>query len=183
MRYVDNIYQIKNILPTQDFLNLGEEFNSRYNIWRFNKNEDYVEGHPDRGCIFKPRSDSDTIGDNLVFIKYGSLLKYVCQKYVGKRLKLYRINTNIQFLGQESNFHVDGGEGSWTLNIFINNWNTGWGGQFVIQTKDRDYFYYPYIPNNAILFPGDLEHMGHAPNVLAKEPRLTIAFSYQELTS
>ena len=185
MRYVDNIYQIKNILPAKDFLLIVEEFNSLYNPWKFTKNEAEIGWkHPNRGCLHKPHSNVDTIGDNLLFIKYGSHLKYVCEKYIGKRLKLHRINTNIQFFGQESDFHKDGFEGSWTLNLFVNkDWDTLWGGHFVVQTEDKDYFYYPYIPNNAILFPGNLEHMGHAPNVCSWIPRLTIAFTYQELTS
>jgi hypothetical protein len=186
LRYVDNIYQIKNILPTHDFLTLSEEFNSGYNTWKFNKYEVFDDDdHPVRGCIQKPSSiRNDTLGDNLNLIKYGSILKFSCEKIIKNRLSLIRINTNIQFFGQESSFHKDGFEGSWTLNLFMNpNWDTSWGGEFVVQDKEGDYFYYPYIPNNAILFPGDLEHMGHAPNVLSKNPRFTIAFTYQELTS
>tara|TARA_Y100001954_G_scaffold151277_1_gene160697 strand:+ start:170 stop:778 length:609 start_codon:yes stop_codon:yes gene_type:complete len=184
LRYVDNIFQIKNILPSKYFLEICDEFWAWGNEWRFTKNEEFNENHPNRGCLNKPKFGDSTLGDNLLLIKYGSYLKYICQRYVKKNLSLTRINTNIQFFGQESNFHIDGLEGSWTLNLFAsNNWNTEWGGEFVIQDKDGDYFYYPYIPNNAILFPGYLEHMGHAPNVLGKHPRFTVAFTYQELTT
>ena len=181
----DNIFQIKNILSAKDFHSIQDEFYCISNPWVFIKKERFdPEEQPYFGNIFKPLADFDTLGDNYVFIKHATNLKFKCERLIGKRLKLNRINTNIQFFGQEASFHEDGNEGSWTLNIFCrDHWQTNWGGQFVIQNKDGDYLYYPYIPNNAILFPGHLEHMGHAPNRLCSYPRLTIAFTYLELTS
>jgi len=184
LRYADNIFQIRNVLPNDNFLEIAEELNmiGNGNQWRFTKSDS--EEANNRGFLFKPLGEFDNIGDNLLLIKYGTYLQYVCQKYVKKRLYLHRVNTNLQFFGQESDFHDDAPKGSWTLNLFAQPyWNTVWGGQFVIQTEDGDYFYYPYIPNNALIFPGHLDHMGHAPNVLCKLPRITVAFTYMELTS
>ena len=183
MRYVkvDNFYRLCNVLSPDDFFALNDEFNSRHNTWRFTKN-DGGENHPYRGCIDKPLSIVDTVGDNLTLIKYGSLLKYKCQKILQRRLKLNRVNTNIQFFGQESSFHTDGYD-SWTLNIFVSPyWQTEWGGQFILTTGPDLYHYETYIPNNGILFPAHLEHMGYAPNVLCKVPRMTVAYTYKELT-
>ena len=181
----DNIFHIKNILSPNDFHSIFDEFDSVTSLWRFTKKEKYDPAdHPFHGCIHKPLADFDNIGDNLAFIKQATNLKLVCEKYIGKRLELHRINTNIQFFGQDGSFHKDGYEGSWTLNLFARNyWETNWGGMFCLQNEEGEYIYYPYIPNNAVLFPGYLEHMGHAPNRLCKFPRFTIAFTYQELTS
>lgn len=177
------MYKLKDILPVDDFLKLNEEFESTHNNWTFTKN-DGDHNHPVRGCLRKPIANYDTIGDNPTFIKYGSYLKYKCQKILGSRLYLYRVNNNIQFFGQESSFHQDGEEDErcWTLNIFAcTHWETGWGGEFVIMDEDGEYKYHPYIPNQAILFKGHLPHMGHAPNVLCKVPRLTVAYTYREV--
>ena len=175
----DNIYRIKNILDTKDFFSLNDELDSKYNTWRFTKNDSYEEDHPNMGCLMKPLSKFNTIGDNLTLIKYGTLLKYQCQKIIKQTLTLNRVNTNIQFFGQESTFHTDGSFGSWTLLIFANSsWNSSWGGEFVVMTEDKEYLYQSFIPNDAVLFPAHLEHMGFAPNVLCKHPRMTIAYTY-----
>lgn len=176
------MWRLKEILPVDDFLLLNGEFNSAYNNWSFKKN-DGGYGHPPRGCLRKPPAKIDTLGDNPLLIKYGSHLKYKCEKILRSRLLFYRVNTNIQFFGQESSFHTDGEEHerSWTLNIFAcTDWETPWGGQFVIQDELGDYTYHSYIPNEAVLFKGHLPHMGHAPNVLCKIPRLTVAYTYRE---
>lgn len=177
------MHRIKNVLPVDDFLTLNEEFESAHNNWAFTKN-DGGYNHPIRGCLRKPLSNYDTIGDNLTFIKYGSHLKYKCEKLLNRKLLLYRVNTNIQFFGQESSFHQDGEESErcWTLNIFAcTNWETDWGGQFVVMDESGEYIYHSYIPNDAVLFRGHLPHMGHAPNVLCKIPRLTVAYTYREV--
>ena len=71
----DNIYRIKSILDTKDFFLLNDELDSKYNIWRFTKNDsDGLQSN--RGCLLKPLSKFNTIGDNLTLIKYGTLLKY-----------------------------------------------------------------------------------------------------------
>lgn len=185
MRYdkINNIFRLHNVLPVDDFFTLNDEFNSHYNTWRFTKCDGGPD-HPHMGCIAKPIAEHDTIGDNLTLIKYGSILKYQCQEILQRKLKLSRVNTNIQFFGQESSFHTDGLNTSWTLNLFVNtHWQTEWGGQFIIINGPCEYHYETYIPNNAVLFPAHLDHMGHAPNVLCKVPRMTVAYTYKELTS
>ena len=67
------------------FLEICDEFWAWGNEWRFTKNEEFNENHPNRGCLSKPKFGDGTIGDNLLLIKYGSYLKYICQRYV-KRL-------------------------------------------------------------------------------------------------
>jgi len=187
LRYdkVDNFYRLQDVLSVDQFLTLYDEFNSQYNTWKFTKNDGGLD-HPPMGCIKKPssiRSSVSTIGDNLTLIKFGSILKYQCEKILRCPLKLKRVNTNIQFFGQEASFHTDGGESTWTLNIFAcPYWKTEWGGEFILTTKPNQYYYETYIPNNGILFPAHLDHMGYAPNVLCKVPRLTVAYTYKELT-
>ena len=174
------IHRFKNILSYNDFILLNEEFNARHNSWNFLKKDEDIDEQPYMGCLDKPLSHSDTLGDNLTLIKYGSLLKYVCQIKLKRSLTLVRVNTNIQFFGQESSFHKDKYQpGSWTLILFMSyKWRTEWGGEFVVCDEEGNYNYQAYIPNDAILIPAHLDHMGFAPNIMCRVPRLSVAYTY-----
>ena len=176
----DKIYSLSNVLSIDNFYKIEDEFN--YNPWIFNKKEiEEGDHHPICGTLQKVDYGKN-IGDNLVLINIGSILKFNIENILQKNIELKRINTNIQFFGQNSSFHEDGFNGSWTLVLFCSHhWNTSWGGEFVVQNTDSDYSYVPYIPNNGVLIPGQLQHIGMPPNRLCTVPRLSIAFTYQEV--
>ncbi len=56
-----------------------------------------------------------------------------------------------------------------------------WGGEFVVRNLENDYSYVAFIPNNGVLIPGWLDHTGMAPNRLSNQPRLSLAFTFQEV--
>ena len=160
------------VLPVKNFIALSDELYSGWSLINYSNTANKLSW----GFEYEH--------DRIAFYDAAIHIKLKIQKYIRNPIQLCKIHVNGQTANQVAPFHTDFPSWAWTFILFTNlEWNTSWGGEFVIQDKDGDYFYYPYIPNNAILFPGNLEHMGHAPNVLAREPRLTIAFSYQELTS
>ena len=177
----DRVYTLKNVLSDIEFAQVIEEF--IYNRWVFNKRElDEDNSYPFRGTLEKNNYNLLSLGDNHVFINIGSRLKYEVAKLLHRDVELIRINTNIQFFGHDSSFHKDANIGSWTLVVFCNsNWDSSWGGEFVVRNLEDDYSYVAFIPNNGVLIPGWLDHTGMAPNRLTNQPRISLAFTFQEV--
>ena len=190
---MEKLYEIEDVFDQGNFWALSDEFNTLYNHICFYKRELFNENkacelqYPVRGALYKPSESGDRrrsqLGDNLQLLRLSEILKIKAQKILGKKLLLYRVQTNIQFFGMESAFHKDGGSKEWTFLVCANdNLDLSWGGPFVIHTNDtaRDYKNVPILPNKGILFRADLEHFGSAPNRLCAEPRLTLAASFSE---
>ena len=177
----DKIYTIKNVLSNFEFNQVNEEF--IYNQWVFDKKELHEDvSYPIRGSLKKNNSDLKSLGDIYTFINIGSKLRLKVSKLLHRNIELIRVNTNIQFFGQESSFHRDGDVGRWTLVLFCNfNWNSTWGGEFVVRNLENDYSHVAFIPNNGVLIPAWLDHTGMAPNRLSNQPRISLAFTFQEL--
>ena len=179
---LDELIVLKNILSAKEFYQIQDEF--FYNQWDFNKKEPMQNAaYPIRGSLRKPKYGNN-IGDNITFLNIGSRLKLHAQKILRKKLELKRVNTNIQFFGQNSYFHVDSSikNPAWSVIVFCNkSWDANWGGEFVIKTDEDDYSYVPYIPNTGVLIPAWLEHQGLPPNRLCNLPRLSVAFTYHEI--
>ena len=177
------IYNIHDIFTVDEFDSIGDEF--KYNYWHFNKRENTESSnYPLRGFLQTKNSHYDgidIIGYNNVFTNLAINVKYQIQQLVfDKPLTLRRINTNIQFFGQESSFHTDNDDNHWSFVCFVSpSWNTSWGGEFVVNVEDGEYVHSPYIPNRGVLFPSHLPHMGYSPNRLCNIPRLSIAFVYE----
>ncbi len=177
------IYRAHNVLD-QDSSNLIlDEF--KYNNWKFTKAEPGERIL--RGWLQTKNahdSDGDIIGYNNQLTKLATNIQYKLQRLlIHNPLKLYRINTNIQYYGMESSFHVDSTTGkAWSFVYFIGpEWDTSWGGEFCVCTGPEDYQYIPYIPNTGVLFDASLEHMGSAPTRHCNIPRLSLAFVYHEI--
>ena len=179
-----SLYKFRDVLSLDDFYSLGDEFEFKYNNVILKNNAGDPDNIKYRLAISKPygakgysRNSNTMLGDNLAFIRIGSKVKLISEKILQKKLKLNRINTNIQFSSMESTFHNDGTEGSWTFLIFLNeNWNSHWGGDFVYCEED-DYYNVPVIPNSGCLFAGHNEHRGSAPTSLCPIHRVSIAFT------
>lgn len=181
------IYRAHDVLGESENQLVLDEFN--HNNWKFNKVEPTEDklSYPVRGELETRNCTSDginIIGYNSQLIKIATDIKYKLQRLlIDKPLKLIRINTNIQYFGMESSFHVDSVKRkSWSFVYFVGpQWDTTWGGELCVHTDTKDYQYIPYIPNTAVLFPAHLEHIGYSPNRLSNKPRLSIAFVYHEL--
>ena len=178
------IYNIHDIFTGDEFDSISDEF--KYNNWNFNKRENTESSnYPLRGCLQTKNSHYDgidIIGYNNILTNCAINIKYKIQQLLfDKPLTLRRINTNIQFFGQESSFHTDNElENHWSFVCFVSpSWNTSWGGEFVVNVEDGEYVHSPYIPNRGVLFPSHLPHMGYSPNRLCNIPRLSIAFVYE----
>ena len=187
-----NLWTYDNILSRDDYYVLMDEFRQQYNPWVFQKKEhlsykcdgtkikDRI-GHvpyPKWGSIHKPSSE-EGLGDSLPLINIGEKLKYIVQKQLKFNVYLERINTNIQFPGQEGTFHFDGNYHMFTLIVMVcNGWESQWGGDFICVDKEDNHEIVPYRPNRGVLFQADYKHRGSAPNNFAWKERKTIAFTY-----
>lgn len=190
---MQKLYEIDQAFSHTHFLELTDEFCDLYNHICMYKRDfiyhsDLELQYPLWGCLYKP-SDSgqqtrSKLGDNLQLLRLAQILKIKAQKILKKRLRIYRINTNVQFFGMESTFHTDGGDKDWTFLVCANaDWSVTWGGPFVVHTGDhpRDYKNVVFLPNKGILFRADLDHYGSAPNRICVHPRLTLAVSFSEV--
>ena len=182
------IYRAHDVLKKSDNELIVDEFS--HNKWIFNKVEPSRGDAPVRAWLetknVHNNGDGDIIGYNNQLIRIATDIQYKLQRLlIDKPLKLYRINTNIQYFGMESSFHLDSSkDGGWSFVYFIGpEWDTLWGGEFCVRTGQTDYQYVPYIPNTGVLFPASLLHMGIAPNRLCNQPRCSIAFVYHERTT
>ena len=168
----EDLYCIDSFFSDSNFHTALQEFTPCYNSWVFNKSEGYSDNTPVIGYLDKISSNG--IGENLPLINLGITAKYSCQKILRKNFSLERVNTNIQFFGQESSFHVDGPDNFWSLVIFMSPfWSPEWGGEFVINDQTV-----PYASNRAVLFKADIMHKGNAPNRYCVHPRLSLAFLF-----
>ena len=183
------IYNIHDVFTGDEFDSIRDEFS--HGRWIFDKRERSLgtTDYPIRGLLetrnVHVNEGLDLIGHNNVLNNLAINAKYKIQQLIfDKPLKLRRINTNIQFFGMESSFHVDFDQTNcWSLVCFVSpHWKTFWGGEFVVNVEDGEYVHSPYIPNRAVLFPSHLPHMGYSPNRLCMIPRLSIAFCYELLS-
>lgn len=183
----EDLHVVENVLPPHVFQWAFEEFTPTYNFHSGAKYESQIipphleQYYPTWSALEKP--DEDGLGDNLQLIRVATYVKLTAQKLLQKDLELFRVNTNIQKFGEEATFHDDGPEGTWTFLVYVMPfWNLEWGGDFIIQSSERDYRSVPCFPNRGILFKGHLQHRGSAPNRLCNFVRLSIAFSFKEIS-
>ena len=185
----DNIFIWDQILEIKDFLNYAQEFDPSNNNWRFNKlifNETVTEKRiiefPIFGGISKPYNQQG-IGDNINLLDLSSRLKIIAEQTLKVKLNLTRINTNIQFFGQDSLLHIDAStDNFWTFLVFFNtNWLADHGGEFLLIRPDNSTLSSLPIPNRGLLFRANLYHKGCAPNRVCGTPRFSVACTYTEV--
>lgn len=192
-----NIWIYEDVVSRSDYFALLDEFKPEFNHWAFNKREhnSYVldgmkiknkMGHipyPTWGALTKAsnRNAVDGLGDNTALIGIGEKLKYKVMKEVGKKCTMVRVNTNIQFPGQEGTYHYDGGSNAYTMIVMVTEgWESQWGGDFICVGEDDKHEVVPYRPNRGVLFQANYKHRGSAPNQFSWLERKTVAFTYKE---
>jgi len=188
----EGIYTIDDVLAPRYYENLLEEFIPAHNNWVFRKKEWNAGSKDDKypmwgnlmkatNVMNKDEYTYDMLGDNHVLLNVGSVGTLIVGSILKKPVELMRVNTNIQFMGQESTFHQDGFPDNWTLCIFVSErWDGEWGGEFLCENSFGDYSGFAYKPNCAILFRASLMHKGNAPNRFAPLERKSIAYTYRE---
>ena len=179
----EEVYLIKDAFSLSQFTTLYDELLPGVNSW--DTKREY-----DNNCrwfgLHKPKEHS--LYEYPSFLSVAPIIKFYIKKIIKPTFDifLYRINTNIQYFANEGDFHLDSPEfenGSrgwgWTFLTFTQNeWNSSWGGEFIVRNKQGKYIHAPYIPSQSILFNGGLEHRGSAPNVLTKKARTSIAWTF-----
>ena len=182
----NEMYRVLDVLSSDDFRNINDEFDFAYNHimlkWGDGTDNDHL-----RMGLRKPDytkevyGTGDSLSDNFVFINLGTRLKMVAEHLLKKKLKFVRVNTNIQFGGQDSNFHKDGPPNTWTFLLFTQmEWDVEWGGEFVC-CMNRDYHYIPYLPNTGCLFHSYNDHKGCPPTTQCTSYRTSIAFTFDQV--
>ena len=174
-----NVFYVKNIFKLDYYNLILDEFNSINNSWIFEKRE--KNSSPLFGELFC--NVGPDIGENLRFMDASIIAKYHCKKILERELQLIRINTNIQFFGQESNFHPDDFQIEyWSFVVFMDyEWDLSWGGELTVETSPGEYLGLPFLPNCGVLFNAMMEHKGSAPNRFCNKERKTLAFLFEEL--
>jgi len=175
-----NIYLLEEVYKLDYYNTLLDEFSFFYNNWFFSKTEDL--NSPFFGLLGDTHDDE--IGVNHKLLDAAVIAKFHAKKILKRNLNLIRLNTNIQFFGQESDFHEDSNldHRVWSMIIFMaDTWNVTWGGEFIVQYAPKNYFGVPFIPNHGVLFDGKMSHKGSAPNRFCKSERKTLAFLFEEV--
>ena len=182
----NEMYRVLDALSLDDFEAINDEFKFKYNHIMIKWGDGTDNNYPRMG-LKKPDYSRDTYGigeslsDNFVFINLGTRLKLVAEHLLKKRFKFARVNTNIQFGGQDSNFHTDGPPNTWTFLLFTQmKWDVEWGGEFVC-CIDGNYHYIPYLPNTGCLFHSHNDHKGCPPTTQCTSYRTSIAFTFDEV--
>jgi len=173
-----SVYSIGGLVSYDEMTAVSDEFYGYSNSMGV-KRDEYNKSIPPQFCLNKTTRDG--IGDNLSLLSLAPKFKITLKKILQPAfdVRLTRINTNIQFPGQESTFHTDGSDWCWTVVLFSElTWNTNWGGEFVCLTHEGEYAYVPYVPGNVVLFDATQEHKGSCPNFSARGFRSSVAWTF-----
>ena len=174
----EGVWALSDILSVSEYDSIEDEFIKPQIDY---KREPYA---PIQSCYWIGHAKPDRwgIGDNHLLISIAEKVKFGAMRILQSRLKLERVNTNIQFKLNDTPFHVDGPDTSWTFLIFFNEeWDMDWGGDFIVNYAPNKYRGIPYIPDTGVLFNADMPHRGCAGNILSEKLRFSIAFTYAEV--
>ncbi len=162
---------IENILPRDTLLHIQQEFDTGWQLINYSDVKD--------DKVFWIKVDANYI-NYFRMIAHDVILK-IKRYYPFQDLEFLRMNINGQTFGQESSFHIDFPDESYTtLLIFTEpEWNQEWGGQVVVCLGPGQYETIPYIPNRGVIFTPCNDHKGLAPSRHCPIMRTTIAFFYK----
>ena len=181
-----DVYILDNFFSISEFIPLSEELHGMYHTLA-RKREDYEKESKPYWLSLGKTPTRGGVGDNMVFLSHTAKIRWAINKILKPDFpyELRRVNTNLQWMFQESSFHFDSylnngtKHWSWTFLAFTQtNWNTQWGGEFICQVGKTKYHNISYIPNRCVLFNGDCAHRGSAPNVFADDFRSSVAWTF-----
>ena len=162
--------QFENVLPVDVFYDVNDELKD----WRFNNSSNSDD---DSKTFFGQRFRFD----RLTYYKAATITTLKIKKHLRKDLRLVRIHSGGKVFGSRPNFHKDYKEKyqCYTFILFTRtNWNTNWGGEFVVQDPTGKYHHTSYIPNSGVLIPSHWEHTGNPPLTPEAGIRTSVAFMY-----
>lgn len=164
---------LKNVLPTDKIYNIYKEIEYDWVL----KNGSDSNNYYDKVTWGKTIDDELSISN----IEASTYINLKIQKILKTKLRLCKIHINGQTSNQLTNFHIDFDYSDiWTFVLFTSlEWNTSWGGEFVVLNPvTKEYKYIPYVPNTGCLIPSNWLHVGNSPNGFTDKLRTSIAFSY-----
>jgi hypothetical protein len=167
---------LKDVFSSQKFFQLRDELN--YGKWQLKNYSD--PGH-DEKSEERVSWTIENMWENIIMYECASIIKLKIQKYLQQNLIFIRAHSNGSTFGQSSRFHIDFiSDDIWTFILFTEkNWNTQWGGEFVVHNPiEEKYNYISYIPNSGVLIPSNWQHYAMSPNEGTDKLRTTLAFSY-----
>lgn len=100
------------------------------------------------------------------------------KKIIGEDFTLDTVYANGQVHGLCGSMHCDDySENAYTFLFYVNpNWEVHWGGGTTLYLNPDKYETANFIPNSAILFKGNIPHVGLEPTRHCKDLRITVAF-------
>lgn len=109
---------------------------------------------------------------------YTNKLLYYIKDKIGFDVKLETVYANGQTHGLCGDLHIDSdNDESYTFIIYMNEyWNVKWGGQTVLYKNNNEIASIIPEPNKAILFKGNILHVGLEPTRHFTGLRTTVAF-------
>lgn len=130
----------------------------------------YPPGHPERQIPFWMMH----LGDDFFFTEY---LLNIIEEKTNQKYELTAVYCNGHTFGTSGNFHQDwhNDQGRTFLLYANDSWDHEWGGKTVFKLGDT-YHYSEFVPNSAILFPGNVSHRAEGTSRLFTGLRKTVAW-------
>ena len=175
---IEQPFVLENALSTEMFYDVWSELDPDHNPWVLNNSAHGTNGEDFREVVSWGKDRFDC---NNSALKAASFLKLKIERVLKRRLTLVKIQHNLQTANQANDFHTDFESNSMFSVILFTTprWSVMWGGEFVVQTPDKKYRHYTYIPNTAVCIKTNWEHTGMPPNIMSGgNVRTSLAFSY-----
>ena len=130
----------------------------------------YPPGHPERKIPFWMMH----LGNDFFFTDY---LLNIIEEKTNQKYELTALYCNGHTFGTSGNFHQDWHDDRGrTFLLYANDsWDHEWGGKTVFKLDDT-YHYSEFVPNSAILFPGNISHRAEGTSRLFTGLRKTVAW-------
>ena len=169
-------YTIKSALDTDTFLRLWDRsLDPSNNAWTLSN-----RSYSNKGALSWTRADFRF--EEGIISDVSTKIKLRIENDLNVNLVYERINVNGQTSGQMADIHNDYSDDNHITAILFccPQWNIQWGGSFTVYDLECDqYMIFPYIPNNLVVIPSQLDHYGESPNHFTQEMRVTIALMYE----
>jgi hypothetical protein len=170
---LENPFVLEDVLSEDLFYDVWNELHPEHNGWFYNNAANYNDGYTSWG------RDPDECTNSA--LRAATFVKLKSERILKRRLTLIKIQHNLQTPNQVNLFHTDFNyDDIFSIILFTTpTWSVRWSGEFCVQTPDKKYNYYPYIPNTAVGIKSNWTHYGMASNQLAfNKVRTSLAFSY-----
>jgi hypothetical protein len=164
---MNNIVRYDNFFSPKDFMLILEKLNQPK--WEYGHGS-YRPGHPKRNIPFWMMH----LGDDSFFTEY---LLNIIEEKTNQKYELTALYCNGHPFGTSGTFHKDyGNDQGRTFLLYANDsWEQEWDGKTVFEIGDT-YHYSEFVPNSAIIFPGNILHRAEGTSRSFTGLRKTVAW-------